>query len=177
MLPGQNGEQGVKFVKSGLCARGVCWGAAGLGLMLTFCLWTLAAPPELREEGAGRPDVTGEGRDPAPGATGRMETPEGREGSCCLPEDWEGLGLVGTEGLEPAGLCFPTGGCSLLSITVYFWSVLAEKERVVPTLTLVATLRGTLSSTAFPPVLGLTRIDTWSLGGLPGAAGLGLAVC
>lgn len=123
MLPGQNGEQGVKFVKSGLwAARGVCWGA-GLGLMLTFCLWTLAAtPPELREEGAGRPEVTGEGRDPAPGATGRMETPEGSEGSCCLPADaccccW-GLGLV--EGLEPAGLCFPTGGCSLLSITVYF---------------------------------------------------------
>lgn len=168
MLPGQNGEQGVKFVKSGLCARGVCWGA-GLGLMLTFCLWTwtLAAPPELREEGAGRPEVTGEGREPAPGATGLMETPEGREGSCCFPAPdvaccW-GLGLVGTEGLEPVGLCFPTGGCSLLSITVYFWSVLAEKERVVPTLTLVATLRGTLSSTALPPVLGRTRMETWSL--------------
>ena len=38
-------------------------------------------------------------------------------------EDWAG------------GLCFPTGGWSLLSMTVYFWSVLAEKERVVPTLT------------------------------------------
>ena len=84
MLPGQNGEQGVKFVKSGLCARGVCWGA-GLGLMLTFCLWILAAAPALREEGAGRPEVTGEGLPPAPGATGLMLTPEGSEGSVCFP--------------------------------------------------------------------------------------------
>ena len=48
-----------------------------------------------------------------------IETPEGREGI---------LAVAG-------GLCLPTGGCSLLSITVYFWSVLAENERVVPTLT------------------------------------------
>ena len=137
-------------------------------MMLTFCLW-------LWREGAGRPEVTGEGRVPAPGFTGRIETPEGREGSC-LPELAMGL-EAGTEGLGAEGLCFPTGGCSLLSITVYFWSVLAEKERVVPTLTLVATLRGTLSRTAFPPVLGRTRMDTCSVGGLLGAAGLVLAGC
>ena len=63
-------------------------------------------------------------------------------------------------------MCLPTGGWSLLSITVYFWSVLAEKDRVVPTLTLRATLRGTLRRTALPPAEGFTRIDTWSVTGL-----------
>ena len=53
-------------------------------MMPTLCLCTsLAAAPELVAEGAGRPEVTGEGLEPAPGATGLMETPEGREGSCC----------------------------------------------------------------------------------------------
>ena len=69
--------------------------------------------------GAGRPEVTGD-EILEPGTTGRMETPEGREGILAV---------------EAGGLCLPTGGCSLLSITVYFWSVLAENERVVPTLT------------------------------------------
>lgn len=58
-----------------------------------------------------------------------------------------------------------TGGWILLSITVYFWSLEAENDSVVPGLTLSATLRGTLSKTFFvlaPPLRGLTKIDTWS---------------
>ena len=112
-----------------------------------------------RGGGAGRPEGTGEARGPAPGATGRMETPEGSEGSLAV------LVLV-LAGAGAGGLCLPTGGWSLLSITVYFWSVLAEKDRVVPTLTLRATLRGTLRRTALPPAEGFTRIDTWSVTGL-----------
>jgi len=50
-----------------------------------------------------------------------------------------------------------------LSMTVYFWSVLAEKERVVPTLTLSATFLGTLRRTALPPPEGLTRMETCSV--------------
>ena len=61
-----------------------------------------------------------------------------------------------------AGLCFPTGGWSLLSMTVYFWSVLAEKESVVPVFTLSATFRGTLRRTGLPPPEGLTRMETCS---------------
>ena len=38
---------------------------------------------------------------------------------------------------------------------------LAEKDRVVPCLTLAATDLGTFSRTALPPAAGLTSIDTW----------------
>ena len=72
----------------------------------------------------------------------------GRLGGSCL------LGV--------AGFCLPTGGCILLSITVYFWSLLAEKDKVVPTFTFNATDLGTLSRTALPPPAGLTSMETWS---------------
>ena len=47
-------------------------------------------------------------------------------------------------------------------MTVYFWSVLAEKERVVPVFTLSATLRGTLRRTGLPPPEGRTSMETCS---------------
>ena len=53
----------------------------------------------------------------------------------------------------------------MLSITTYFWSLEAEKERVVPVLTFKATFLGTLSKTGFvlfPLFCCFTRIDTWS---------------
>ena len=62
---------------------------------------------------------------------GRGGTPRG--GGC-----WEVAGPP---------LRVPTGGCILESITMYFWSLEAEKERVVPTLTFRATFRGTFSKT------------------------------
>ena len=63
-------------------------------------------------------------------------------------------------------------------MTVYFWSVEAENERVVPIFTLRATFLGTFSSTALPPAEGLTNIDTWSPagGGLAGVVAAGLLV-
>lgn len=135
VTPGQKGEQGVKLDTTG---RMVLEG----GCEAVFLI--------LAGAGAGRPEVTGD-EILEPGTTGRMETPEGREGILAV---------------EAGGLCLPTGGCSLLSITVYFWSVLAENERVVPTLTLMATFLGTLRRTALPPAEGLTSIDTWSVKGL-----------
>ena len=62
-----------------------------------------------------------------------------------------------------------TGGWILLSMTVYFWSLDAEKESVVPALTFSATFRGTLSKTGLLPgfLADLTRIETWSVEGFP----------
>lgn len=55
-----------------------------------------------------------------------------------------------------------TGGWILLSMTTYFWSFEAEKERVVPGFTLAATERGTLKSTGLDwgPLWGRTKIET-----------------
>ena len=55
-----------------------------------------------------------------------------------------------------------TAGCILLSNTTYFCAEEAEKDKVVPTLTFMATLRGTLSKTGFAvgTFWGFTKIAT-----------------
>ena len=119
LSPGQNGEQGVKLDTTG---RMVLDGGCEDVFLTLACWWWTGF-----DVGAGRPEVTGDILEP--GTTGRMETPEGRDGILAVLE------VLVVCGLEAGGLCLPTGGWSLLSITVYFWSVLAEKERVVPILT------------------------------------------
>ena len=73
---------------------------------------------------------------------------DGGKGSLLLGEG-RGWGTLRGDGCWEVGppLRVPTGGCILESITMYFWSLEAEKERVVPTLTFMATFRGTFSKT------------------------------
>ena len=73
-----------------------------------------------------------------------------------IPEDC--VGATGFWALEVG----PTGGWILLLMTTYFWSLDAEKDKVVPFLTLRAIFRGTFNKTGLPPLWGLTRIETWS---------------
>lgn len=66
------------------------------------------------------------------------------------------------EGREGCGGFEPTGGCILESITMYFWSLDAENDNVVPTLTFTATFRGTFNKTglALGFFCAFTRIET-----------------
>ena len=69
----------------------------------------------------------------------------------------------------------PTGGWILESITTYLWSLDAEKDKVVPTLTFKATFLGTFSSTGLEfeaACWGRTRMATWSPVGGGGPAAL-----
>ena len=59
---------------------------------------------------------------------GRILTPDGSDGMVCIAGFRSCLG--------GGGRPLPTGGCILLSMTVYFCSLLAENERVVPIFTL-----------------------------------------
>lgn len=150
VTPGQNGLHGVKF--DILCPLSLDCSCLCLGEGLV-------------SPGGGRTcdcRPCGDGRFCADRFIGRILTPAGSVGSCRLDNGpgrcpvGEGL-LLGAGRLWPGdgrllgGRFFPTGGCILLSITVYFCSLLAEKERVVPIFTLSATWRGTLRRTALPP--------------------------
>ena len=78
-VPGQKGEQGVKF-ETGSGRAGAGRGCScGRGFLLIWA-WMLseAGGRDGLLEADGRPEVTGDCRDPA--ATGLIDTPEGSEG-------------------------------------------------------------------------------------------------
>lgn len=90
------------------------------------------------------------------------------EGNLCLFMPPEGRPAPRLGALWPV----PTGGWILESITMYLWSLDAENDRVVPTLTFKATFRGTFSSTGLEleaAFWGRTRMATWSPVGGPAA--------